>query len=83
MINFAIVSNAVGDVNKNMLFCKIAKDLVNTYEVPEITNAAGQKNMIEMAKQEKLKGLSPVQHRAEVTRKSRGILERMRRTPRI
>jgi len=67
----------------NESFYKMAKALFDPSKAPPLTNIIAQPLMIDGAKQDKLKGLSPVQRRLEIARKNRGILARMRRMPRI
>jgi len=61
-------------------FAKIAKELFNPQKSPLISTTIIQKNMIENAKQEKMKGMTPIEYRNEVTSRSRGIIARNKQT---
>jgi hypothetical protein len=61
------------------LFSKVAKELFTPKE--PMPHAVVLKGLIDEAKSLKLQGMTPAQHRTEVTLKSTGIFNRAKETP--
>lgn len=62
------------------LFIKIAKKLFNPVASPPLPTRLIQQDVIDMAKKEKMKGMTPVEYRNEVTTRRSGIASRNRQT---
>ena len=61
-------------------FSKIAKKLFNPIVAPPVPIEVEQKNVIESAKQEKMKGMTPIEYRNQLSMKSKGIVARNKQT---
>lgn len=65
------------------LFIKIAKKLFNPQKSPPLKARVVQQDMISTTKEEKMKGMTPVEYRNEVTARNAGILKRNRKTSHV
>ena len=61
-------------------FVKIAKSLSDPQKSPPIPAEIMQQDMIATAKEEKMKGMTPVEYRNEVTNRTKGTLQRNKQT---
>ena len=61
-------------------FAKIAKKLFNPIASPLLSEETMQQSAIDSVKQDKMKGLTPVEYRNEVTSRTRGIVSRNKQT---
>ena len=57
-------------------FAKIAVRLFNPSKSPPVPARVTQTEMIEAAKQDKMKGMTPVEYRNDLTSQNRGIAQR-------
>lgn len=62
------------------LFIKIAKKLFDPIKSPPLSPIAVQQDIIDTVKKDKMKGMSPVEYRNEVTARRTGITRRNRQT---
>jgi len=62
------------------LFIKIAKKLFSPVDSPPLPARLIQQDVIDMAKEDKMKGMTPVEHRNEVAARHTGITRRNRQT---
>lgn len=61
-------------------FIKIAKELFNPIKTPPVPARESQKEMISAAKTEKMKGMTPVEYRNDITSRRTGIISRNRQS---
>ena len=59
-------------------FSKIAKDLFNPVVSPPVPGRVVQQKMIQASKEEKMKGMTPVEYRNELTSRRTGIVQQNR-----
>jgi len=59
-------------------FIKIAKKLFSPVESPPLSARVVQQDMIETAKKEKMKNMTPVEYRNEITARHTGVARRNR-----
>ena len=69
-------------VKKAMMgsFIKIAKNLFNPSTFPPVPVHLQQKDVIEQARQDKMKGMSPAEYRNELTQRRTGVVGRNRQS---
>ena len=79
--NIKNLPDHVKKANLNNLFVKIAKKLFNPIESPPIPQRVVQQDAIDAVKQEKMKGMTPVEYRNEITARRSGVLKRNIQSP--
>ena len=57
-------------------FTKIAKELFNPIKNPPVPSRVIQQDMIQASKDEKMKGMTPVEYRNELTSRRTGIVQK-------
>jgi len=65
------------------LFIKLAKSMFNPIKSPPLSPSAIQQDVVETVKEDKMKGMTPVEYRNEVTARTTGIARRNRQTPKL
>ena len=64
-------------------FTKIAIELFDPAKNPIVPSHVTQQQAIEQVKEEKTKGMSPVEYRRDVTSRNTGILQKTKKTARL